>query len=135
MINLFKHYRKEDRALKNLFRKIRLDIVVLFVFFFSIFIYLQFSKTIGDPDGFYHAKIAILLGQGKLYTALPWMQFSTLKEAFTDHHWLYHIALIPFVKLGNPLMGVKLAAAFFSAGFFTLFYWLLRRWRIGKSCW
>jgi hypothetical protein len=102
--------------------------IVLFVACFAIAVYLQFSLTIGDPDGFYHAKIAILLGQGELLTTLPWMQFSTLKESFTDHHFLYHLILVPIVKLDNPLLGVKLATAIFMAGFFTVFYWLLKRW-------
>ena len=103
--------------------------IIVFVVFFIGFIYFSFNLAIGDPDGFYHAKIALLLSQGTLLYGMPWMQATTLRQAFTDHHFLYHILLVPFVRLGDPLLGVKLATALFGAAFFTTFAWFLRRLR------
>ena len=105
----------------------KLDYLLLFVLFFAALIYIQFSQTIGDPDGFYHAKIALLLSRGELLTSMPWMQLTTLRDSFTDHHLLYHVALVPFVIFGKPLLGVKLATAGFTASFFVVFYWTLKR--------
>ncbi len=104
-----------------------IDYILLFVLFFALFSYLQFVPVIGDPDGFYHAKIARFLSEGRVLTELPWMQFSTLKDHFTDHHFLYHILLIPFVAFGKPLLGVKLATVFFGSIFFAVFYWAQKK--------
>jgi len=125
-MQLYNHKHKVKQLQSRLY-KARVDIVLVFVLTFAVAVYWQFTQSIGDPDGFYHAKMALLLSEGNVIKEMPWMQFSTLRDSFTDHHFLYHVLLIPFVKLGNPLLGVKLAQAFFGAGFFTSFYWMLRR--------
>jgi len=90
--------------------------------------YLQWNNYIGDPDGFYHAKITLFLRKGILLKELPWMQFSTLNNNFTDHHFLYHLILIPFTYLNNnPLITVKIAAVFFTITMVLVFYWLLKK--------
>jgi len=89
---------------------------------------LQWNNYIGDPDGFYHTKIALFLRKGTLLKELPWMQFSTLKDNFTDHHFLYHLILIPFTYLNNnPLVGIKIATVFFTVIMVLVFYWLLKK--------
>jgi len=103
----------------------KLNYLLVFLLFFILLAWLQFNYHLGDPDGFYHAKMAILLSRGELWRSLPWMQFTTLTLNFTDHHFLYHLLLVPFVKLGNPIYAVKLATIFFGALFFTAFYWLI----------
>ena len=105
----------------------RLEYVLLFVVIFAILTYVQYTSVIGDPDGFYHTKIALFLSQGIVLHAMPWLQFTTLAASFTDHHFLYHVLLVPFVLFGKPLVGVKLATVVFSAAFFTVFYFILRR--------
>ncbi|MFH0873776.1 MAG: hypothetical protein V1846_02950 [Candidatus Komeilibacteria bacterium] len=98
--------------------------------FFVTFLFLafwQFHLAFGDPDVFYHAAIAQLLSEGVLLRSLPWMQFTTLSQHFTDHHLLYHLLLAPLMKLGNPLYAIKLGTILFGASFFTVFYWFLRR--------
>ena len=115
------------RSLRALLVRDNVDLVLLFVLAFAVLGYVQRSPVIGDPDGFYHAKMALFLSRGQVLTALPWMYFSTLRDAFTDHHFLYHLLLVPLVIFGKPLLGVKLATVFFSASFFTTFYWFLRR--------
>lgn len=104
-----------------------LDVVCVLVATFCVTVYWQLHTSIGDPDGFYHAKIALLLKEGIILKDMPWMHVSTLREAFTDHHFLYHVLLVPFVAVGKPLLGVKLATVTFSALFFTALYWFLKR--------
>ncbi len=107
----------------------RLDYLFLFVGFFAIAVYIQYNQVMGDPDGFYHAAMAQFLSRGVILKDMPWMQATTLRMYFTDHHLLYHALLIPFVILGNPLLGVKLATAAFGAAFFVTLYGTLRRLR------
>ncbi|MCD4761311.1 hypothetical protein K8R42_05475, partial [bacterium] len=106
------------------------DYALIFILTLAYYGWLQFnnySQYIGDPDGFYHAKIALFLREGVLLKSLPWMQFSTLRDNFTDHHLLYHLLLTPFTYWGDPLTGVKIASVFFTASMITVFYWLLKK--------
>lgn len=91
---------------------------------------IQWNNFIGDPDGFYHAKLAQLISQGIFIKSLPWMQFSTLKDNFTDHQLLYHILLAPFTIFWDPLLAVKIATVFFSMAMILIFYWLLKKFKI-----
>ena len=88
---------------------------------------IQWNNFIGDPDGFYHARLAKWLSQGKLIETLPWMQFSSLRDNFTDHHLLYHILLAPFVSFFDPLIGVKIATVLFAVSMVLGFYWLIKK--------
>ncbi len=107
--------------------KYKLDYISVFLIMLGYYGWLQWHNYIGDPDGFYHAKIATFLAQGKLLDSLPWMQFTTLTEYFTDHHLLYHILLVPFTYLTDPLIAVKIAAVLFTALMIVVFYWLLKK--------
>ena len=89
--------------------------------------HIQWNNFIGDPDGFYHAKLAKWLSEGKLIESLPWMQFSSLGDNFTDHHLLYHLLLAPFTYFFDPLIGVKIAAVVFAVLMVLAFYWLLKK--------
>lgn len=86
---------------------------------------LQYSPSFADPDSFYHARIAaeMLIRPVLSFSALP---FTVLADIFIDHHLLYHIILIPFVTLFDPLVGLKIATILFAAGFLAFFYSLLR---------
>lgn len=110
--------------------KFKLDYLALFLVLVSYYGKLQWGNYIGDPDGYYHAKIALFLRQGILLKSLPWMQFSTLKDHFTDHHLLYHIFLAPFTWIQDPLIGVKVATVIFTVLMILVFYWLLKRMKI-----
>lgn len=89
--------------------------------------HIQWNSFVGDPDGFYHARLAKWLSEGKLIESLPWMKYSSLAERFTDHHLLYHLLLAPFVNFFDPLIGVKIASAVFSVVMVLLFYWLIKK--------
>jgi len=59
-----------------------------------------------------------------------WLPKSILNQNdFYDHHFLYHIALIPFT-FGDLRIGAKLSAIIFPALSFTIFYFLFRRQKI-----
>ncbi|PLX24712.1 hypothetical protein C0580_04335 [Candidatus Parcubacteria bacterium] len=119
---------RDNKNKLSFFSKWGLDYLLLFLITGAYFTRIQWNLFVGDPDGFYHTKIALLLREGELLKTLPWMQFSTLRDSFTDHHLLYHLLLVPFTYIGdNPLLGVKIATVFFTLLAILVFYWLLKK--------
>ena len=113
---------------KKNFLKWKLDYLSLALLMTGHYTRLQWNDYIGDPDGFYHAKIAAWLVKGKFITSLPWMQYSTLREHFTDQHFLYHLLQAPLTLINNdPLLGVKISAVIFAVAMILVFYWLLKK--------
>ncbi|HMQ50496.1 MAG TPA: hypothetical protein PKE64_10380 [Anaerolineae bacterium] len=77
-------------------------------------------------DGYYHIKLAQIMGQEGLRPNFPWLPLSVLNPAaYVDHHFLYHVLLIPFtyvdLRVGAKWASVVLPALTFLAG------WLLLR--------
>jgi len=103
---------------------------LLFAVSFSFFAYLQSFPTFPDPDSFYHAKMAVLIRDQGIITDFPWLQFTVLKDYYIDHHFLYHLTLVPFVTFLDPLVGVKLATATFGALLILIFSWLLQKFKL-----
>src|SRR3990172_1268714 len=100
-------------------------LIILAAYF--LFFWLQSAPVLSDPDSFYHAKIAQILANGKILHEFPWLRFTTLKDNFTDHHFLYHIFLIPFVSLfPDPLAGLKFSVVVIGALVFTVIFWFLK---------
>lgn len=97
---------------------------------FLIFFYFQSSLTFADPDAFYHAKMAVLIKERGIIRDFPWTQFSLYKNHYIDHHFLYHLFLLPFVIFLDPLMGLKAATLLFSVLSIFLFYWFLKKFKI-----
>ena len=86
--------------------------------------WIQFGgPAILDNDGYYHIRWAALLRENwphlPAFEALP---LTTLNEEnYVDHHYLFHVLLIPFT-LGDLRLGAKLAAVVFSSlGIASLF--------------
>jgi hypothetical protein len=77
---------------------------------------IQFSTPdLADNDGYYHIKLAYLMRTEGLKPAFPWLPLSILNpREFYDHHFLYHVALIPFT-FGDLLAGAKWSAVFFAS--------------------
>ncbi len=101
--------------------------IILLVLSFSYFIFLQSTPTLADPDSFYHAKSAMLIPEHGFSTEFPWLQTTILKDSYIDQHFLYHVFLIPFTKIIDPILGIKLAN--------IIFYWLLRQFKIKFAFW
>ncbi|HSD13001.1 MAG TPA: hypothetical protein VLC10_05565 [Patescibacteria group bacterium] len=92
----------------------------------AIYGYLQMTPSFMDPDSFYHVKMALLIRDHGLVKDFPWLPYTTLAKAYTDHHLLYHLLLIPFLTAFGPMAGAKVAAAVFGAVAMTAFYAVLR---------
>ncbi len=104
--------------------------LAIFTFAFVLFAYYQYIPVYADPDSFYHAKMGVLLRDGQFSAAFTALPYTTLAHAFADQHFLYHLLLVPFVSVIDPLVGLKLATILFGASLALTFYWFLRRWGI-----
>lgn len=91
---------------------------------------IQFSTPdLPDNDGFYHIKFAYLMRTVGLKPAFPWLPLSILNpREFYDHHFLFHVALIPFT-FGDLRMGAKWAAVLFASLAFLSTWNLLKNQR------
>jgi hypothetical protein len=107
---------------------------LLFLFFFAGMAIIQFSTPdMPDNDGFYHIKLAWLMRTEGLKPDFPWLPLSILNEKeFYDHHFLFHVALIPFT-FGDLRLGAKWAAVTFSALAFLSIWYLFERQKIYAS--
>ncbi len=97
----------------------------VFLFFVLAMAWVQFATPdMPDNDGFYHIKMAELIRTEGVKPPFRWLPLTVLNQAeFYDHHFLFHIALIPFTY-GDLRIGAKWAAVVFaSLAFFSI--WLL----------
>lgn len=98
---------------------------------FGVFLALQFAaEGLVGTDGFYHLKTAVLLARTPLADwpgEFPWLPLTVLApNRYVDHHFLFHVLLVPFTWLPG-LAGGKVAAAVFAALAFLAFQFALPR--------
>lgn len=88
------------------------------------------SQDVIGIDGYFHIKLARLMWEQGIKVDFPYLPLTILNPRdFTDHHLLYHIALMPFA-LGDLRVGGKLAGLLYGvAGVFSA-YWLMARLRV-----
>src|SRR5690349_2811406 len=105
--------------------------IALFVLFFLGMAWMQFvTPDMPDNDGFYHIKLAWLMRTEGLKPDFPYLPLSILNEqGFYDHHFLFHVALIPFT-FGDLRVGAKWAAVTFAALAFLAIWYLFHRQRV-----
>jgi hypothetical protein len=107
---------------------IGLTVWAVFALFMGL---IQFSTPdMPDNDGFYHIKLAYLMRTEGLKPAFPWLPLSILNpREFYDHHFLFHVALIPFT-FGDLRLGAKWASVIFASLAFFCIWRLLRNQRV-----
>ena len=103
----------------------------LFLLFLGGMAFVQFSTPdMPDNDGFYHIKLASIMRTEGLKPDFPWLPLSILNQnEFYDHHFLFHVALIPFT-FGDLRLGAKWAAVVFASLSFLAIWYLFHRQRI-----
>jgi hypothetical protein len=103
-------------------------LLVAFVLFLGL---VQFSTpNLPDNDGYYHIKLAEIMRTEGLKPAFPWLPLTILNaREFYDHHFLFHVALIPFT-FDDLRLGAKFAAVIFAALAFLMIWRLLNRQRV-----
>jgi len=115
-------------AIKNIgIWRVVLVALALFVVFFAAMAWVQFSTPdMPDNDGFYHIRLAEIMRTQGLKPDFPWMPLTILNpREFSDHHFLFHVGLIPFT-FGDLRLGAKWAAVIYASLAFLSIWWLLR---------
>lgn len=104
---------------------------ILLVIFVGCLAAIQFSTPdLPDNDGFYHIKYAQLMRSEGLVPEFRWLPYTILnQDEFYDHHFLYHVFLIPFT-FGDLRLGAKWAAVILPAIAFLSIYFLFNRQRV-----
>jgi len=103
----------------------------LFALFVAFLTTVQFATpNLAGNDGYYHIKLAYLMRTEGLRPAFDWLPLTILNaEEFVDHHFLYHVLLVPFT-FGDLRLGAKVASIIFPALTFLAIWWLLRGQRV-----
>lgn len=108
-------------------RSTPLQMLAALVIIFAVMTRIEFAgPAILDNDGYYHIRWSKLLWESAphlpKFTYLP---LTTLSEdRYVDHHFLFHVLLIPFT-FGDLRLGAKLAAVLFSTFGLAMLFWLL----------
>src|SRR5688572_17844657 len=105
--------------------------LVLLALFIAGMAAIQFATAdMPDNDGFYHIKLAELMRTEGLKPTFSWLPLSILNpNEFYDHHFLFHVALIPFT-FGDLRVGAKWAAVIFASLAFLAIWYLFHRQRV-----
>ena len=102
-----------------------LPLAAIFIASFVFFTLFQFKKTMplfSGEDSFYHVGMAKFILNHGIVQTFPWLQFTTLNAKFVDHELLFHLLLIPFIKLFGENIGPKVMdVLFISLAFSTIF--------------
>jgi hypothetical protein len=120
---------KDERILASKSHRLRIafELAAAFLLIAAMFGGIQFSgKAILDNDGYYHIRWSKMLREAAPhlppFKALP---LTILNEkSYVDHHFLFHVLLIPFTY-GDLRIGAKLAAVAYSTLALTMLFGLL----------
>ena len=112
-------------------RKSIFSALFIFLIFFAAMAWIEFATfDLPDNDGFYHIKMAYLMRTESFKPAFPYLPLTILNaDDFYDHHFLYHIALIPFT-FGDLRLGAKWSAVLFASLAFLAVWIFFKRQRI-----
>lgn len=99
------------------------------------FAILQYPLAFPDPDSFYHVRIVEQIYHFGLLRQFPWLSVTALADNFTDHHLLYHLALLPWLQWFEPVIAVKLGHLALLIVLSCLLVYCLRAWRLPYAAW
>ncbi|HSF81281.1 MAG TPA: hypothetical protein VLA49_08610 [Anaerolineales bacterium] len=119
------------QAALRLDRRIWIVGALLVVAFIAFLALVQFATpSLAGTDGYYHIKFASLMRTQGLKPEFTWLPLTVLNaREFYDHHFLFHVALIPFT-LGDLLQGAKSASIVFAGLAFLSIWWFFHQQRL-----
>lgn len=104
-----------------------LPVIAVFAAIAVMLIVIEARPQFPDPDSFYHAKMALIIRDQGFIHELPWLRYTVLSTDYVDYHLGYHLLLVPFVTVFDPLVGMKVSAGLFAlVAFFALYRFLQR---------
>ena len=92
--------------------------------------HLLLAPNIADLDSFYHiGHAAHYAATTPFDTAFPWAWFSAIRDLGADLWWGFHLLLIPFTGLPEPVDGIRVAGVVLSAALLGTVLWVCYRHR------
>lgn len=91
------------------------------------FIGFQPWGSFSDPDAFYHSTMAAIMLKQGLIQDFYWLDLTSFAHPFFNQHFLFHVALVPFVAVFGALLGGQIAAVCFAILFCLVFAWCLKK--------
>ena len=85
------------------------------------------ASSLVTIDGYYHLKVAELIADRGPWVDIRWLPLTVLGEEGPDHHWLWHVLLVPFTWIPDPFVALKIATIVTAASVPALVTWLLVR--------
>ena len=95
--------------------------------------YFQFSKgmpAFSGEDSFYHVGMAKYIMSHGITDRFPYLYFTNLNEHFVNHHLLFHLLLIPFIKLFGEINGPKIFISIIFGLIFVFIYLIFKHFKI-----
>ncbi len=108
-------------------------IIATLIFCAVFFGLISASATFGDADAYYHLWMAKRLLSTGITRDFPWLPFTTLAAHFADQHFLYHLALAPFIAAFGDFFGLKVATVLFAAAAVFAFIRLLETLEVRRA--
>jgi len=109
-----------------------LDILYSFIIFGTVFVamyFIQFNAKnpyfVGE-DAFYHVQMAKSIMQQGIISKFPYLYDTILNARFVDWHFLFHILLIPFIKIFGDIVGPKILTISILSSIFVLVYFIFK---------
>ena len=93
----------------------------------------QFSPHMplySGEDSFYHVGMSKYILEHGIPQKFPYLYFTHLNQSFVDHELLFHLLLIPFIKIFGVVAGPKIMAILFFALIFAFLYLIFRNRKI-----
>jgi len=118
-----------SKVRKNLYAIKLLSVFLLFATL--IFLIQLFVPGFVGIDPYYHVKISELMIQEGIFNRFPWTQTSIWNNQFADKEFLFHVYLMPFIRIfPNLMIAGKVAIAVLGGVLFALFYRLLNQFQV-----
>ncbi len=101
------------------------SVILVFAAIAILLVLIRIQPSFPDPDSFYHAKMALMIRDHGFLHAFPWLQETVMRDRYVDAHWLYHVLIIPFVTVFDPMVGMRVSAVLFGLlAFYALYRFL-----------
>lgn len=119
---------------KELLSKKYIRLLLVYLFFLSIFslIYFSIDRFTSLDDHFFHIRFAEIIKEKGLdaFRDFKWLYFSKIAQDqayFVYYNFLFYLVLIPFTFIKPLFLGIKLYAVIFASLYFTIFYFFLSK--------
>jgi len=106
-----------------------LSFSAIFATVFIVFSRFEFNKRMpffSGEDSFYHVGMAKYIFEHGIPHQFPYLFYTILNKNFVDHQLLFHLILIPFIKIFGEITGPKIMIIGFVALSFSLLYLIFK---------